>query len=142
MCLMRKILEEWQRAFLWKMTKWFHDHPTADEDFRVPTMMRRELGEKYCHQYCKSFPLSHEMYTQTEEASWRANECNQQCMVEFPRCSNLPSCLVGSSGEALFDPSWEAKGTNARDTHDLSIQNEDCSNDLVIYKNCDLISKD
>jgi hypothetical protein len=141
-CLMRKILEEWQRAFLWKMTKWFHDHPTADEDSRVPVMMRRELGEKYCKHYCKSFPLSREIYTEIEEDSWRANECNQQCMIEFPRCSNLPSCLVSRSGEQLFYDDYEVLTKISREMHDLSIQNEDCSNDLVIYKKCDLIRND
>jgi hypothetical protein len=142
MCMLRKILEEWQRAFLWKMFKWFNDHPTADEDSRVPVMMRRELGEKYCHHYCKVFPLSHELYTQAQETSWKTNECNQQCMIEFPRCTNLPSCLVSNGAEALFQETWEAKSVLGRLFSDLSIQNLDCSNDLVIHSKCDLTQKD
>jgi len=66
----------------------------VNENSRVPSLLRKELGEKYCQEFCNVFTLDHERHGDaTAEDAWRKGECFNACAQAFPRCHTMEKCV-------------------------------------------------
>jgi len=91
MCQMKKRIEFMQRSWLYKNTRFFHENVLANEDSRMPNMMRREMAEVYCTEFCTYLPVNKDL-PEADEKSWKEGPCMRSCMMPFPRCSNARKC--------------------------------------------------
>jgi len=91
MCKMKKRIEFNQRSWLYKNTRFFHENVLANEDSRMPNMMRREMAEVYCTEFCTYLPVNKDL-PEADEKSWKEGPCMRSCMMPFPRCSNARKC--------------------------------------------------
>lgn len=59
---------------------------------RIPSMLRKEMGEKYCQEFCFGFALDHTKHAADGNA-WRETTCPRLCMMSFARTHNVKQML-------------------------------------------------
>jgi hypothetical protein len=135
MCLMRRRLEGFQKVWLYKNWEVFRSHAREmTQHSRVPSMLRKEMSEKYCQEFCDSFALDHDKHGDAAaEEAWRKGECVQTCMQPQARCHTMEKCLKPE----WFDVAQEATGRFPVDeaaAYDADI----CSQSLHYYNDCNM----
>lgn len=139
MCLMRRRLEGFQKIWLFKNWEWFRTkHKDQNENSRVPSMLRKEMGERYCQEFCNAFTLDHDLHgTAASEHTWRTNTCFNACSQSFSRCHTTEKCMKNEWFNAVQD-------TEGRfHVDEISAYNAGtCSPKIHYYNNCSLHKRD
>lgn len=97
MCLMRRRLEQVQKIFIWKTHLQFQRGQKVNVHNRVVGLLRKEMGEKYCTEFCKVFKWDTFIHGDTaKEENWRTKNCMKACTLPFARCHTIKKCLKDS----------------------------------------------
>lgn len=139
MCLMRRRLEGFQKIWLYKNWEWFRTkHKDQNENSRVPSMLRKEMGEKYCQEFCNAFTLDHGMHGNAEsEQIWRKTSCFNACAQSFPRCHTTEKCMQNDWFNAVQNTEGKYE------VNEVAAYNSGtCSPKIHYYQNCSLHSTD
>merc|ERR1712232_343380 len=93
-CLMRRRIETVQKVFIWMTHIYFKEANSHNVTVhnRIPAMLRKEMGEKYCQEFCFGFALDHTRHADDGNA-WRETTCPRLCMMSFARTHNVKQML-------------------------------------------------
>lgn len=138
MCKMRRRLETVQKVWIYMNHLFFRSHDNGVTIHnRIPSMLKKEMGEKYCQEFCFGFALDHTKHSLNldENEGWRTGQCFELCTMSFSRIHNVRKIMPDS----LF--TWKAGTDNSEyDTPDLSGLNQTLDTSLFFYSNHQLWS--
>jgi len=144
MCLMRRRLESVQKVWLYKNWEWFNTkNEDQNENSRVPSMLRKEMGEKYCQEFCHALTLDHEAVNSDSEQTFRKVTCFDKCSQSFARCHTTEKCMKNEwfNAEEIDDGVQDVEGKIKVD--EVAAYNAGtCDPKIHYYKNCSLHSTD
>jgi len=96
MCKMLKRIEAVQKYWMWKLSELFNNSPAINERSRAVVMLRKEMAEKYCREFCNATLLDQKYIKNTgADQIWKLKEerCFFSCMQPQPRCHDTERCL-------------------------------------------------
>ena len=141
-CLMRRRLETVQKVWIWMNHVYFNtfkNHNVTVHN-RIPAMLRKEMGEKYCQEFCFGFALDHTKHPEDTNA-WRTTTCVNLCMMSFARTHNVKKMLNKEWFEFEDDNSLAYKSPDFA-THPLPEHMNSTDMKMYWYGNQHLWSKD
>jgi len=139
-CKMRRRLETVQKVWVYMNHVFFRSH-VSDTTIhnRIPAMLKKEMGEKYCQEFCNGMLLDHTKHSLSHDTNeeWRETTCTELCIMSFARVHNVKKILKNEL--FVYKPST---GNSEYNAPDMSLLSTTIDTSLFFYSNHQLWSSD